>query len=105
MWFYGCFWSSLTLVFRVINNFFIQILLLLGVPFVQVSVRKILFVLFITFTFIKQTSMSSIVQVVTMVLQKVSLTKKIPILVTANLFRLSEILRTDRTLETMAMEK
>ena len=105
MWFYGCFWSSLTLVFRVINNFFIQILLLLGVPFVQVSVRKILFILFITFTFIKQTSMSSIVQVVTMVLQKVSLTKKIPILVTANLFRLSEILRTDRTLETMAMEK
>ena len=109
MWFYCCFWASFALVLWVVHNFFIQIMFFLRIialNHVSVGLTIFIFLQNIRITFIKQSlSVGSIVWFITMILQEVSFTKEIPILVTANLFCLGEIFRTVLTLETMTMEK
>ena len=99
------FWPSLSLVLRIINNFFVEFVLLLRVGLVAVSVGKVIvwlsFLLSIT---IIQNCGASIL-LLTVVFQKVGLTKQIPIGVRTDLLRFSEIFRANLTLETMSMEK
>ena len=99
------FWPSLSLVLRIINNFFVEFVLLLRVGLVAVSVGKVIVWLrFLLSVAIIQHCGASIL-LLAVVFQKVGLTKQIPIGVRTDLLRFSEIFRANLTLETMSMEK
>ena len=99
------FWPSLSLVLRIINNFFVEFVLLLRVGLVGVSVGKVIVWLsfLLSITIIQHCGAS--ILLLTVVFQKVGLTKQIPIGVRTDLLRFSEIFRANLTLETMSMEK
>ena len=100
------FWPPLSLVLRIINNFFVEFVLLLRVGLVAVSVGKVIVWLsnFLLSIAIIQHCGASIL-LLAVVFQKVGLTKQIPIGVCTDLLRFSEIFRANLTLETMSMEK
>ena len=72
-------WPSLSLVLGIVNNFFIEFVLLLGVCLIAVSVGQVvLWLSFLLSIAIIQHSGASIL-LLAVVFQKVRLTKKIPI--------------------------
>lgn len=84
------FWPSLSLVFGIINNFFVKVVFLLRVSLVGVSIGKAGVVCFLlSITIIKDCG--GVVLLLAVVFQKVGLTKKIPIGVRPNLLRFTEI--------------